>query len=132
MPSLFAGEMADFAAAIGEGLGSAFTWTPMKEAPDVNAAPVADPNRAGGTVQAVFLDKEAKPLTPNGFDPRADQRPGTLTGTPHIDVLPDAVTGMPVDIRRLDLLVSDVGNSWRVASVFPMKSGIRTCYVNAT
>lgn len=131
MTSLFAAEMAEFSAALGEALASAFTWAPMTEGADVNGAMAADASRAGDTVQAVFNDKQAKPHIPHGFDPRADQRPGTMAGVPHIDVLPDPTTGAPVDIRRGDLLTSDVGNQWRVSSVFPGKSGILTCFVNA-
>jgi hypothetical protein len=131
MTSLFAAEMQDFSAAIDEALGATFIWAPMMESADVNAATVPDTGRSGGPIQGVFTDKEAKPLIPNNFDPRTDERPGTMSGVPHIDILPDQTTGIPIDIRRGDTLTSDVGQVWVVSSAFPVKSGMVICAVNA-
>jgi hypothetical protein len=130
MPSLFASELLELFAAVSELQAQTYIWAPMTSAADVNAPPIADTSRTGASVMGIFYDKQAKPLIPNGFDPRTDQRPGTLSGTPRIEFLPDS-TGFTPDLRAPDLLSSETGNTWRIISVFTTKTGIKVAAVNA-
>lgn len=128
--SAFDGELGDFFAAISEAHAKCFTWSPMMESPDVNAASVADASRPGGTVVGVFYDKEAKPAIPNAFDPRTDLRPGAIAGMPRIELIPSCDAPAPA-VQRLDILVSEAGARWRVFSVFTTKTGVKICALNA-
>jgi len=130
MPSSFASELADFHAAIDECYAQDWTWTPYKEAADVNAPPVLDTSRSGGPVRGTWFDKPASPIFRNPFDVHTAQRPGTAGNIPRIELLPDA-EGKPIPARKDDVLLSEKGNRWRIAFVIPLKSGINACYVNA-
>jgi hypothetical protein len=107
-----------------------YTITPMREADDRNGSPVLDTSRPVLTdIVGMFYDPAAKPLVPNGFDPRTSQRPGTMSGHPKLDFPPSVAATL--DIRRHDIVLNQrSGMRHRIATTFTTKAGVRRCEVN--
>lgn len=128
--SAFSAEVLDLAANVGGEYGDLFTLLPRVKAADRNAPDVVDGSRAETSFVGVFIDPQVKPLIANAYDPRTDQRPGTIAGSPRIDIMPDVIAGGLV-VKVPDLMVSqDTGKTWRVTSIFVTKTGIACCNVN--
>lgn len=97
---------------------------PMKRGADVNAAFIADPDRPAVTIRGIFFDSLAKPLIPNAFDPRTDQRPGTNAGKPHFHIPPECAVAQ-VEIRQGDIIERTTsGRRYRAGAPYAMKSGV--------
>ncbi len=128
--SAFTAEVVDLAANVGEQFGDPFTLLPRAKAADPNAPDIVDASRASVAFIGVFLDPQVKPLIRDAYDPRTDQRPGTMAGGPRIDIMPDVIAGGLV-VKVPDLLQSQTtGKTWRVTSIFVAKTGICRCNVN--
>jgi hypothetical protein len=129
----FAALAVSASAAIDAVMAEPFAFTPMAYGADKTAPPAADPSRAAATVNATFLDPEAKPLMPNSYDPREARRPGLESGTPRLWISPGEIAnqaaGFAVQPGDVFLRQAD-GVSWRVSSVKPTAGGAIRCAVN--
>ena len=133
MPSLFAAEVLDATAACDEVMAEAVhVLTPM--ATTSNTGPAGpDPSRQSVVFMATFRDPEAKPLIPDGYDPRTFQRPGTQSSHPRVQVTPAqmAMLPLPLVIKNGDLLTRAAdGKIWQVSSSSVSTSGILRAPVN--
>ena len=114
--------------------GQEVVFTPMTPAADPNAAAVPDTARNCGRLRAVFFDPRQRTIIPNGYDPRADLRPGAATGDPRFEFFPDEdFQGVKLGdiVTQLNGPGGTEGARWRVTSVFVKPHGVVVANVNS-
>lgn len=128
--STFAAEFATAFADVECVHGEGFLLTPMRRNVDRNAAAIPDTDRAPIEIIGVWHDGVANPAIVNAYDPRTDQRPGTIAGKPRVDFGPGRIPA-GVSLRAGDLLtrLSD-GRVWRIDGVLLSRQRITRCDVN--
>lgn len=124
-------------AAIDAVMAEPFAFTPMMKPADKTAADVMDSSRAPGTVNAIYLDRDARSVMPNSFDPREQRKPGLESGTPRLWISPSeianqtAAQGSPFLVHASDQFMRvSTGVTYRIASVKPTAGGALRCEIN--
>lgn len=129
--SIFSEAAARGIAAVHAVMAEDFKLTPMRVAADDPDGFEVDATRPFAVVPAILFDPTAKPLIPNGFDPRTDQRPGTAGSEPRLEIAPTAAMAVS-GFRRGDILTKVEGGSrWRVVSAQSTPRGLVVLKVNA-
>ncbi len=124
-------------AAVDAIMGEPFAFQPMMRAPDRTAADVFDSSRAGTpTINAIFLDKIAKPNFPDSYDTRQQKRPGLESGMTRLRISPSEVARQAAANPAFDVKATDQftrlsdGSVWRVSSIEPLAGGTLLCSIN--
>lgn len=124
-------------AAIDNIMAEPFAFTPMMKPADKTAADVADSSRAVATVNAIYLDRDAKSVMPNSYDPREQRRPGLESGTPRLWISPNEIAnqtagaGAPFIVHAGDQFERlSTGITYRISSVKPTAGGAFRCEIN--
>lgn len=106
-----------------------FVHRPMVPAANVNARPVADPDRAVTALRGVYYDPAAASRMPQAFSINLERPPGMgQSFTPRVEFHPDAVQG--VTFRIGDLLERAGGAALRITRPWLLPTGIAVCDVN--
>lgn len=133
---LFVAEAVAATAAVDAIMAEAWSFAPFMRAADRTAGEVADPSRAAGAVNAIFLDKTAKPELPRSYDPREQRRPGLESGTPRLkisahELVRQRAADAAFEVRACDRFTRAAdGVTWRVSSVEPLAGGSLLATIN--
>jgi hypothetical protein len=117
-------------------MADAFALTPMMRAAD-NAPDAADSSRAASySVEAHFLDPEARPQMADAYDPRQFRRPGTESGSPYLKISAHEMARQKCADARFAVKAADVfvrqkdQTRWRASAPFLMAGGAMRVTVN--